>query len=413
MNQPVHLPTDKHEHLIELARTLNKDISLDALLQQLVDSACQLTGSQVASILLIENDTGLLKFVAGPPDQIGKLRRLRVPIERSVAGEVFLKGGAVIVNQAERDQRVFSTVDRLLSFQTRSILAVPVSYRDQSIGVMEAVNKADKTGYTEQDVSVLSTLADYAANAVFNTLLFEEGQDWQRDQSNLEVKKSDFIAIAAHELRTPLGNILGHVAFLQEEIQDTEYQGHLEGIMKAAMRLKEIFEDLAVLDTAEAGAARVVSRQVALHKLIPQVCGFFEQDAKEKHIRLRHDIPQGDLRIEGDEEKIVIVLENLLRNALTFTDNGGLVQLKAEKLPGYVKVSVVDSGIGIPTKDLPYVFERFYQVEEHGTRRHGGLGLGLSVAKVMVELHGGDIWVESVDGRGSNFSFMLPEREVG
>jgi two-component system sensor histidine kinase VicK len=106
--------------------------------------------------------------------------------------------------------------------------------------------------------------------------------------------------------------------------------------------------------------------------------------------------------------KISIALSNLVKNGITFTDAGGTVFIVAEQIPGYVKVSVIDDGIGIPTRDLPHVFERFYQVESHLTRKHGGMGLGLSVAKVMIELHGGRIWAESVEGKGSNFTFILP-----
>ncbi len=97
-----------------------------------------------------------------------------------------------------------------------------------------------------------------------------------------------------------------------------------------------------------------------------------------------------------------------MKNALQFTDPGGVVSVKAGEESGYLKVSVTDSGIGIPARDLPRVFERFFQVETHLTRRHTGMGLGLAVAKAMVELHGGRIWVESEVGKGSTFTFLLP-----
>lgn len=109
-----------------------------------------------------------------------------------------------------------------------------------------------------------------------------------------------------------------------------------------------------------------------------------------------------------DASKIAIVLNNLVKNAIAFTNSGGHIVIVVEQIPGYVRVSVIDDGIGISAKDLPYIFERFYQAESHLTRKHGGLGLGLSVARLMVELHGGRIWAESVEGKGSNFSFILP-----
>jgi two-component system sensor histidine kinase VicK len=117
--------------------------------------------------------------------------------------------------------------------------------------------------------------------------------------------------------------------------------------------------------------------------------------------------------IEGDEEKLGLVLSNILSNALTFTNENGHVTVTAEKLPGYIKFSVTDDGIGIPAKDIPRIFDRFYQVQSHLTRRHGGMGLGLAVAKAMVELHGGQIWADSAEGKGSSFSFLLPFKSSG
>jgi two-component system sensor histidine kinase VicK len=97
-----------------------------------------------------------------------------------------------------------------------------------------------------------------------------------------------------------------------------------------------------------------------------------------------------------------------VKNALQFTEPGGMVQIGIEEESGYVKVTVRDNGIGIPARDLPKIFERFFQVEEHLTRKHGGMGLGLSVAKSMIELHGGRIWAESEEGKGTTFTFLLP-----
>ena len=98
----------------------------------------------------------------------------------------------------------------------------------------------------------------------------------------------------------------------------------------------------------------------------------------------------------------------MVKNAIVFTDPGGHIFIVAGRIPGYIKISVSDDGIGIPARDLPHIFERFYQVESHLTRKHGGMGLGLSVARVMVELHGGHIWAESLEGKGSNFTLLLP-----
>jgi len=112
--------------------------------------------------------------------------------------------------------------------------------------------------------------------------------------------------------------------------------------------------------------------------------------------------------LDADEVKLGIALSNLVKNSIQFTESPGNVTVKVEEDGDFFKVSVVDDGIGIPAKDLLRVFERSFQVESHLTRRYAGMGLGLAVAKAMVELHGGRIWVESEEGKGSNFIFLLP-----
>jgi two-component system sensor histidine kinase VicK len=114
------------------------------------------------------------------------------------------------------------------------------------------------------------------------------------------------------------------------------------------------------------------------------------------------------VRVRVDREKIGIVLNNLINNAIKFTPPGGRIQIAVRPQTGMVAVSVTDTGIGIPEEDVYRIFERFYQVESHLTRNEGGMGLGLSIAQGMVELHGGRMWVESVEGRGSRFTFTLP-----
>jgi signal transduction histidine kinase len=111
--------------------------------------------------------------------------------------------------------------------------------------------------------------------------------------------------------------------------------------------------------------------------------------------------------LQADRVKIAIALSNLVKNAIQYTEAGGNVNVRVEEDTGYIKVTVTDNGIGIPPRELPRIFDRFYQVETHLTRRYGGMGLGLSVAKAMIELHGGRIWADS-EGRGSRFTFLLP-----
>jgi two-component system sensor histidine kinase VicK len=123
---------------------------------------------------------------------------------------------------------------------------------------------------------------------------------------------------------------------------------------------------------------------------------------------MKTEMEDSPFDLNADEPKISIALSNLVKNALQYTEAGGHVTVKVQEDLGHLRVSVIDDGIGIPARDLPRVFERFFQVETHLTRRYGGMGLGLAVAKSMIELHGGRIWAESEEGKGSTFTFLLP-----
>jgi signal transduction histidine kinase len=220
--------------------------------------------------------------------------------------------------------------------------------------------------------------------------------------------KSDFIAIASHELRTPLGLILGHATFLKDQIPP-EHAEQMDVIMRSALRLKAIIEDMSAIAHKEEGQSRVRRTPFSMAQLVVETVERFRPAAEEKHIEIGYDVPPGDeMMVEADRDKLDVVLAHLVRNAITFTDGGGQVGIKAESISGYVKVFVVDTGIGIPADQVERVFDRFYQVESHLTRRHGGMGLGLSIAKAMVEMHHGQIWCESKEGTGSLFCFMIP-----
>jgi signal transduction histidine kinase len=147
---------------------------------------------------------------------------------------------------------------------------------------------------------------------------------------------------------------------------------------------------------------------VSLAKIANAVLLTFQDEAKSRSITLKAEMEDSPFYIHADESKIGIALSNLVKNALQFSEVGGHVTVRVQDASGYLQVSVTDDGIGIPARDLPRVFERFFQVETHLTRRYGGMGLGLAVAKAMVELHGGRIWVESEEGKGSTFTFLLP-----
>jgi len=399
------------ERLLELSRTLSSTLELAPLLQSIVEAALELTHSEAASILLYDETSGELRFEAVPEGQQATLNRVSVPLDGSIAGWIFTHARPMVLHEASKDPRVFRQVDQSINFETRSLLGVPLLIKQEAIGVIEAVNKRERDHYTEEDLAVLETLAAQAAIAIHNARLLSRLQEMNSELTRLDRMKTDFIAIASHELRTPLGLILGHATFLKEVVPN-DYAEQMEVIIRSSLRLKAIIEDLSTIAHKDEGQSRVHRAPFSLAKLVAETCGRFAATAAEKKIELGFDVPEDDpLMVEGDRDKIDVALGNLVRNAITFTDAAGQVGIKAEGEAGYVKVFVVDTGIGIPAPEIDRIFDRFYQVESHLTRRHGGMGLGLSIAKAMVEMHGGQIWCESREGTGSLFCFMLPKTE--
>jgi signal transduction histidine kinase len=398
---------DHLERLLEVVRGLTTAPDLETFLQTVISEASELTNSELASILEYDGAAEELRFIAMQWFQRDMLRLVGVPLEGSAAGWVFRRGQSLIIQDARVDKRHFKVVDRVTNHQTHSLVAVPLMVRGEVVGVLEALNKKDDAHYTEEDLTILETLGALAAQAMQNMDLQRKVKVARIELTELERLKTDFIAITSHELRTPLGLILGHATFLRELVGE-QHADHLDTIIRNATKLKDIVANLSDVDDYHSGAARVRNERVSLAKVARDVILTFQDEANSRNITLKENIGDSEYYIDADGVKIGVVLSNLIKNAIQFTDSGGHVTIGVDEVPGHIKVSVMDDGVGIPAKDLPRVFERFFQVETHLTRRFGGMGLGLAAAKALVELHGGRIWAESEEGKGSTFTFLLP-----
>jgi signal transduction histidine kinase len=402
---------DHLERLLEVVRGLTTAPDLEAFLQTIISEATELTNSELASILEYDETAEELRFLAMQWFQRDVLRPVGVPLDGSAAGWVYRRGQPLIIQDAKADKRHFKVIDRVTNHETHSLVAVPLMVRSEVVGVLEALNKKDDAHYTEEDLTILETLGALAAHAIQNVNLQRKVRATSIELAELERLKTDFIAITSHELRTPLGLILGHATFLRE-LAGMQYGEQLDMIIRNATKLKDIVENLSDVDNVQTGAARVRSQKVSLKKIAEDVILTFQDEANSRNITLKSDTGDSPFYVEVDGIKISIALSNLVKNSIQFTESGGHVEVRVEEESGYIKVAVADDGIGIPARDLPRVFERFFQVETHLTRRYGGMGLGLAVAKAMVELHNGRIWAESQEGKGSTFTFLLPTQQT-
>jgi signal transduction histidine kinase len=399
--------TRRLERLLEVCRNLSANLELEPLLQNIIEVASDLTNSERTLLLVYEKAENDLRVVAAPFYLLDSLKSIGVTIDHSVAGYVYHTQQPFIYRKTEKMDASLSALDWESKSGAEMVLAVPLVYKGELVGVIEAWNKANERAYTEQDLLFLETLAAQAATAFQNRRLIQSTEAAYKKVMELDRMKSDFIAIASHELRTPLGLIMGHTAFLSDCASAAQKED-VEIITHNAARLKDLIEEIGDIDHLTGGIGEIKRETVSISLLIQQVVESFDEMANAKRIRLSVESKQANLSLEGDGEMIAMALRNLVKNALIFTNPGGVVRVTSEQLPGFIKIAVLDSGIGIPANEQENIFKRFYQVEKHLTRKHGGLGLGLSIAKDMVERHGGKIWVESVEGKGSRFSFLLP-----
>ncbi len=294
---------------------------------------------------------------------------------------------------------------------TSGIIVLPVTSQGYRLGLMVVCPTQGESAFPCAYISRLQQLAGHIAQPLFVQSLRAEKKHLQKQLSEVEHLKDEFIAITSHELRTPLGLVLGHATFLREMLHEEAYLEHVKVIIQSALRIKEIIEMATQADNYQSGMARLRPQQVNLNALIETLCAARQGDAAENGIMLRFDLPPAPVNVEGDAEKIRIIVNNLLENALTFTNPGGNVVVRLSTLNDYAQIAVQDDGIGIPAEDLENIFTRFYQVESHMTRHHGGMGLGLSVARDLAELHKGRIEVSSREGEGSVFTIYLPLSE--
>jgi signal transduction histidine kinase len=368
-----------------------------------------LTNAESASVMLYDHTTDQLRFVAATTDapSVEELLNIPVPIEGSVAGAVLRENKVIVRDDLTDDPLHFRAADAQSGFDTRSIIGVPMRYKDEAIGVLEAVNKQEGR-WTDTDRRNMLILASQAAVAIKNAQVMEQLQRAYDEINQLDKLKNDFIAIASHELRTPLSVILGYATFLKEDAQG-EVSAHASAVLNSALRMRNLIEDMTNLRYLKLGEAELVREHIPLVAIFQAAQSDVESMMEAKSHVLEVHPPDVGLIVVVDRIKLGMALTNLLNNANKFTPSGGRITLTYERKPGAVWIVVQDTGVGIPQDQLERVFEEFHQVEDHMTRRHGGMGLGLSIARALVEAHNGRIWAESEGpGRGSTFYISLP-----
>lgn len=398
----------KLKRLVEASRILNSTTELSELLPFIIAECATLVDAEVAAIILFDPETRKLTYSASSNQLHLRMSDMTVSMSDSLIGSIFRWDKSVIIGDVTRSREWNPQADAIDGLTTRSIIGVPMhNVSARPIGVLQAINK-QQGAFCEADLETLSTLADLAGVAVARARLIEKLRQVNRQLSELDHLKSEFIAVASHELRTPLAIIMGYVQVLRESVADAETVAQLDNVLKAAVRLRTIIQDMLNLQYVDAEGSKLTLTTIDLVQTVSAVVNDRRDLADAKELNLKVHLPDQKLRVLGDRSSIEVIISNLLSNAIKFTSNGGRVAVVVEQHGKEAWVRIRDTGIGIPAEKQQRIFDRFYQVEPHLRRHYQGLGLGLSVVKDLLSIQGGRIWVHSEEGKGSEFIAMIP-----
>jgi signal transduction histidine kinase/ActR/RegA family two-component response regulator len=292
----------------------------------------------------------------------------------------------------------------------RSYLAVPVVSRSGGVIGGMFFGHPEPGKFTEEHEHLAGGIAGWTAVALDNAHLFNSAEKARAEAEAANREKDEFLATMSHELRTPLNAILGWSAIMRTgAIDEPTRRTGLEIIERNARAQARIIEDLLDVSRIVSGKLLLESAPVDLRGVIDSALGSINLAAEAKQIEIRRHIKSQPVVVTGDAARLHQVVSNLLTNAIKFTERGGWVAVRLDQGTNSARISVADNGQGISEAFLPHVFERFRQADQTATRTHGGLGLGLSIVRHIVLLHGGDVHAASAGpGLGSTFTIELP-----
>jgi signal transduction histidine kinase len=404
---------EEQKALLEISQVVSSTLDPEAVLASIVRHAVQLSKADAGTIYEFDET----EQVFMPRTNYGVNAEFVEALRESAhgVGDETVIGRAAIKRAPEQIADLENVSDYPLPFVKdagfRAMLAVPLLREDRLFGGL-VVRRKEAGWFSTPMVDLLQTFATQSVVALHNARLFREIEAKGRELEIANKHKSQFLANMSHELRTPLNAILGYT----ELIQDNIYGDVPEKIQEVLERLEQNGRHLlglinAVLDLSkiEAGQLILSLNEYSMDAVVQTVFTSVEALAAEKKLDLKVKVPP-DLSIaRGDEQRIAQVLLNLLGNAIKFTDEGE-VRVEVADSDDTFLVSVTDTGPGLSEADQKIIFDEFQQTDGSNTREKGGSGLGLSIAKKIVGMHGGRIWVESNMGKGSTFRFTLPVR---
>jgi len=407
------------EQLSRLSTALQEPLSLAEHLTRVLDAARRVVGLDRIYVWTLSPTADGLEITAQAGFEERDWRDLAgvtIPMGEAGALATVCRDGVPLrfteADPLPAEYRLRPPYSTLAGLRVKSFLVIPMIARGRTVGVLAADNRASRAPIPAHTADLLQTFAAQAAVAVENARLFQEIQEKSQQLELASKHKSQFLANMSHELRTPMNAVLGYTDLILDDIfgdVPAQIRETLERVKTNGHHLLALINDVLDLSKMEAGQLTLSLGDYAMGEVVHAVVSAVESLAAGKKLALKAIVPADLPPGRGDERRLTQVLLNLAGNAIKFTDTGG-VSIEARAAAGAFLVSVSDTGPGISEADQQKIFEEFQQADSSSTRTKGGSGLGLSISRRIVELHGGRLWVESALGAGSTFHFTVPLR---
>jgi GAF domain-containing protein/anti-sigma regulatory factor (Ser/Thr protein kinase) len=399
----------------EVGQAVSSTLDLQTVLSTIVGRAVQLSGTDCGIIYEYDEPTQEFHLRASyqmEQELVDAYQATPLHLGEGATGRAAETRAPTQIDDLRREQEFATRGLRpiLSRLGYRSLLAVPLLFEQKIMGAL-TIYRRQTGSFVPEVVNLLQTFATQSVLAIQNARLFREIEDKGRQLEAANRHKSEFLANVSHELRTPLNAIIGFSEVLGErmfgELNEKQAE-YTDDILSSGRHLLSLINDILDLSKIEAGRMELEVTTFHLPDAIENALLLIRERASRHGIKLDRSIDDRVGDYTGDERKVKQVLVNLLSNAVKFTPEGGQIKVEASLGDSAMIISVTDTGIGIAKEDQDAIFEEFRQVGGNYAQKREGTGLGLSLTRKFVELHGGKIWVESELGKGSTFTFTLP-----
>ncbi len=414
MNALNPLEADSEVRLLaHIADFMGTSMPLEEVITAAMRFTSAMMGADGSSILLLDREQDKLNFFIALGEKASQLKNMTLAKGEGIAGFVASTGLPMVVSDVRRETRFSKRVDQTTGFKTRAIACVPLKVRGELKGVIEVVSK--KTGlFGDKELDMLTAIAGPVAIMIDNARLIQEVKTLHDKLGEASRLKAEFLATMTHEMRTPINIVIGNLdlllgGFLGET--NERQRKCIETSLRNSGEALNLVSSILDLSRFEAGQVVIRVEEFRLEEIWTELEILFRIGLSGKPVELCWEIAGTLPALKSDRMKVKEILSNIVFNAVKYTDKGQVRVTAAPTESGdQIEIEIKDTGVGISQESLPLIFEPFRQVEGSSSRSLGGVGLGLAIAKRLLNLLHGKVEVASEVGKGTTFRITMPVR---